>query len=128
VAHTGTTRDLVADSRSRCAAAVITGSYDPFIDPTHVRRTLSVYRELTFVNIPWAGHNVLGEVQCAIDLRNRWLDDPRATRRCTAGLPAPLISPLSALMAHLSHCHVACSSTRWVACTVARTRRVRRES
>jgi pimeloyl-ACP methyl ester carboxylesterase len=64
---------------------VITGSYDPFIDPTHVRRTLSVYRELTFVNIPWAGHNVLGEVQCAIDLRNRWLDDPRATRRCTAG-------------------------------------------
>lgn len=61
---------------------VITGSYDPFSDPSHLQRALSSHRELTFVNIPWAGHNVLGELQCAIDLRNRWLDDPRATNHC----------------------------------------------
>lgn len=61
---------------------VTTGSYDPFVDPAHLQRALSGYPELTFVNIPWAGYNVLGEVQCVIDLRNRWLDDPDAAHHC----------------------------------------------
>jgi pimeloyl-ACP methyl ester carboxylesterase len=72
---------------------VTTGSYDPFVDTVALEKSLDNQQATTFVNLPWAGYNVLGEVRCALDLRNRWIDDPGATDTCEFEAPAQYFLP-----------------------------------
>jgi pimeloyl-ACP methyl ester carboxylesterase len=57
---------------------VLIGGYDPFANLTRTETALAGMAHHYIVTSPIWGHNVIGSGQCAVIMRNAWLDSPQA--------------------------------------------------
>jgi pimeloyl-ACP methyl ester carboxylesterase len=57
---------------------VLVGQFDAFVPDTLVTRSLSPRLNTYLVRVPAQTHNVIGFTECAIAIRNAWVDHPEA--------------------------------------------------
>src|SRR5256885_14729768 len=70
---------------------VLTGRFDPWSPPAIARKLGASLRTAFFVEVPNWGFRALGDIECVIDIRDAWVDDPTSapsTPSCLHGLEA----------------------------------------
>jgi TAP-like protein len=71
---------------------VLAGQFDAFVPDLLVTQSLSDRRNTYIVRVPAQTHNVLGFTECAIAIRNAWVDHPEAPPADTTCLETLKIS------------------------------------
>jgi pimeloyl-ACP methyl ester carboxylesterase len=68
---------------------LITGRFDPWSPPTIARELGASLPRAFFVEVPNWGFNAPGDIECVIDIRDAWVNDPTSlppTTSCLHGL------------------------------------------
>lgn len=65
-----------AAPRSPIPTLVLTGRFDPWSPPELAKKLGGSLRNVFFLDVPNWGFNPVGDIECAIAIRNAWLDAP----------------------------------------------------